>query len=78
MCSLIRIIAELIPIITCVVKQFKGMLFFYSRVMRKQAFCIYENKEADQLLSNCASDQRLCFRYKSVIPLLPKSEISSV
>ena len=31
--------------------------------MRKPAFCISENKDADQLRSNCAADQRLCFRY---------------
>ena len=47
--------------------------------MRKPAFCICENKDADQLHSNCAGDQRLCFRYMdSTIPLLPKSEISSL
>ena len=28
--------------------------------MRKPAFCICENKAADQLRSNCAADQRLC------------------
>ena len=40
--------------------------------MRKPAFCICENKDADQLCSACAADQRLCFRYKdSTIPLLP-------
>ena len=47
--------------------------------MGKPAFCICENKDADQLLSNCTVDQRLCFSYKdSTIPLLPKSEISSL
>ena len=47
--------------------------------MRKPGFCICENKDADQLRSNCAADQRLCFRYTdSTIPLLPKSEISSL
>ena len=46
--------------------------------MRKPAFCICENKEADQLRGNREADQRLCFRYTdSTIPLLPKSEISS-
>ena len=41
--------------------------------MRKQAFCICENKDADQLRSDCAADQRICFRYTVVtIPLLPK------
>ena len=33
-------------------------------IMRKPAFCICENKGADQLQSNHAADQRLCFRYK--------------
>ena len=37
--------------------------------MRKQAFCICENKEADQLCGNREADQRLCFRYMdSTIP----------
>ena len=44
--------------------------------MRKPAFCISKNKDAEQLRSNCAADQRLCFRYiDSTIPLLSKSEI---
>ena len=48
-----------------------------SRVVRKPAFCICENKDADQLCGNREADQRLCFRYTdSTIPLLPKSEIS--
>ena len=43
--------------------------------MRRPAFCIYENKDADQLRE---ADRRLCFRYTdSTIPLLSKSEISS-
>ena len=50
-----------------------------SLVMRKPAFCICENKDADQLRGNREADQRLCFRYTdSTIPLLPKSEISSL
>ena len=50
-----------------------------SRVMRKPAFCICENKDADQLRGNREADQCLCFRYlDSTIPLLPKSEISSL
>ena len=50
--------------------------------MRKPAFCICENKDADQLCSNRKADQlrsnreadqRLCFRYTdSTIPQLPK------
>ena len=44
--------------------------------MRKPAFCIYENKDADQLPGHCEADQRLCFRYTdSTNPLLSKSEI---
>ena len=44
--------------------------------MRKPAFCMCENKDADQLRSNCAADQRLCFRCTdSTIPFLSKSEI---
>ena len=31
--------------------------------MRKPAFCICENKDADQLRRNREADQRLCFRY---------------
>ena len=46
--------------------------------MRKPAFCICENKDADQLRGNREADQRLCFRYiDSAIPLLPEYEISS-
>ena len=47
--------------------------------MRKPAFYICENKDADQLRSNREADQRLCFRYiASTIPLLPKCKISSL
>ena len=45
--------------------------------MRKPAFCICKNKDADQLRGNRVADQRLIFRYiDSTDPLLPKSEIS--
>ena len=47
--------------------------------MRKPAFCICENKDADKLRGNHAADQRLCFCYiDSTILLLSKSEISSL
>ena len=50
-----------------------------SCVVRKPAFCICENKAADQLRGNREADQRLCFRYiDTTIPLLSKSEISSL
>ena len=52
---------------------------FVSRDVRKPDFCICENKDADQLRGDREADQRLCFRYTdSRIPLLPKSEISSI
>ena len=47
--------------------------------MRKLAFCICENKDADQLRGNREGDQRLCFRHiDSTIRLLSKYEISSL
>ena len=47
--------------------------------MRKPAFCICENKDADQLRGDREADQRLCFCYiDNTIPLLSKSEISSL
>ena len=38
--------------------------------MRKPAFCICENRDADQLGGNCEADQRLCFRYIDTIQSL--------
>ena len=44
-----------------------------SHVKRKPAFCICENKDAEQLRSNHEADQRLCFCYiDKTIPLLSK------
>ena len=46
--------------------------------MRKPAFDICKNKDADQPQGNWEADQRLCFHYKdSTIHLLPESELSS-
>ena len=50
--------------------------------MRKQDFCICENKDADQLCGNREADQRLCFRYmdstvQSLVYLNPKFQASS-
>ena len=42
-----------------------------SRVMRTPDFCICENKDADQLCGNHASDQRLCFHYIDTCTGLP-------
>ena len=50
-----------------------------SLVVRKPAFCICENKDADQLHANREADQRICFPYMdSTIPLLSKFEILSL
>ena len=47
--------------------------------MRKEAFCICKNKDADQLCGNREANQRHCFCYTySAIPLLSKSKISSL
>ena len=48
--------------------------------MRKQAFLhICKNKDGDQLRGYREADLHLCFRYiDRTIPLLPKSEISSL
>ena len=46
--------------------------------MRKPASLICKNKCADQLRSNCAADQRLCFRYIDSKTLLPISNLSSL
>ena len=54
-------------------------LYKWSRVVRKQAFCTCENKDADQLRGNREADQRLWFRYIDItIPLLPIYGISSL
>ena len=56
-----------------------SLLYSMCLVMRKPAFCICENKDADQLRGNRETDQRLCFRYsEKTIPLLFKSEILSL
>ena len=47
--------------------------------MKKPVFCIWENKDADQLCGNRAAGQCLCFRYiDGTIFLLLQSEISSL
>ena len=43
----------------------------------KTCFCICENKGADKLGGDHAADQVFCY-IDSKIPLLPKSEISSL
>ena len=67
-------------IVLSFLKIFTDMCCNYSKmscVMRRPAFCICENKGADQ--RNCAADQHLCFGYiDSAKPLLTNSEISSL
>ena len=46
--------------------------------MRKPAFCICENKDADQLHGNCEADQRLCFRYIANTIRINYSSASSI
>ena len=54
-------------------------LTYLSRVVRKPAYCLCENKDADQLRGDREADLRLCFRYTdSTTPLLSRSEISSL
>ena len=54
-------------------------LVSYEPHYEKKGFCISENKDADQLRGNREADQRLGFCYTdSTIPLLPKSQISSL
>ena len=46
--------------------------------MRIPDSCLWENKGADQLRSNCEADQRLCFRHTdSTIPPILLFKISS-
>ena len=53
--------------------------YYMSSIMRKSAFCICENKAADQQCSNGIGDQRLCFHHiDSMIPVLHKSKMSSL
>ena len=50
-----------------------------SLVMKKTAFCMCKNKDADQLRGDREADQGLCFRYTdSTIPLFPKYKISNL
>ena len=46
--------------------------------MTKPTYCTCENKDADQLCSNCEAEQCLCFGYTdSAIPLLSQTKFSS-
>ena len=75
--------AQSTPAVICILLSSSAVgpemsLYYTSLVMRKPAFCICENKDADQLRGNREADQRLCFRYiDSTTPLLSKYEISS-
>ena len=53
--------------------------YYLSRLTAKPTFCICKNKDADQLRGIREADQCLCFRNTDItIPLLPKSEFSSL
>ena len=55
------------------------VVYQINRVVRKPAFCICENKDADQLRDNREADQRLCFRYiDSITRLLSIYELSGL
>ena len=62
----------------CHIQSYRCMMMQdMSHIMRKPAFCMCKNKDADQLRGNRETDQRLCFRYiDRTIPLLSKSIIS--
>ena len=80
-CSAIRPLQiETRDIILSKKREKKPLMWLHmSRIVRKPAFCICENKNADQLRGNLEADQRLCFRYTDcTIPLLPKSEVLSL
>ena len=56
-------------------RSYRFHMHYLSRIMRKPAFCICEKKNA----GNRTADQRRCIRcIDSTIPLLPKSELSSL
>ena len=53
--------------------------YHMTRIVKKTALCICENKGADQLCGNREADQGLCFPYiASTILLFPKYKISSL
>ena len=56
-----RLISKIRKIMYPCIPQF---YYIMSLSIRKPNICICENKDADQLCSNCTADQCLCFRYK--------------
>ena len=53
-----------------------GKTKLYDVTFEPRHDCLYENKDADHLYSNCTADQRLCFRCSdSTIPSLPLPKI---
>ena len=73
-------VAKTKMLISCAVTvlQIVGFLMqrHMSRLMGKPDIYLRENKDADQLCSNCEADLRLCFHYiDGTIPLVSKSEI---
>ena len=63
----------------CLGSQFEMINPNYNYLLHQNniSYCLGENKDADQLCSNCTADQHLCFRYTdSTTPLLLISKIS--
>ena len=58
----IKILNMVIPILM----YFLTLTHQMSCIVRKPAFCICKNKDADQLRCNRKADQRCCFRYTIV------------
>ena len=55
--------ADQVPKVTCHSGAEKADYHQMSRIKRKPAVCIYENKGTDQLVGKLAADQGFCFRY---------------
>ena len=53
-------------------------VLYISCIARKSDFCICENKGADQLCGDRASDQRLCFHYTDSTTHILLTKISSL
>ena len=51
-------------------------VLYINHIMTIPAFCMRENKDADQQRGNRVADQRICFRYTgNIFPLIPTSDI---
>ena len=76
------IIKEILLKTTMLTRQIYAVNFDFKTILatawQKPTICICENKDADQLCSNCTADQHLCFRHTdSTMPILLLSKVSS-